>query len=74
MRVLYAGDALIPARYSRQYITQTISRYGNTVVEEMGADVDLVVAGRLATQSVEAARELGVDLVYEFELFPFLRR
>jgi rubrerythrin len=74
MKVLYAGDALISTRYSRQYITQTISRYGNTAVEEMGADVDLVVAGRLATQSVEAARELGVDLVYEFELFPFLRR
>lgn len=74
MKVLYAGDPLIPGKFSRQFIRNTVEWYGNEIVEDMGAHVDLVVAGRLAISTVEAARELGVDLIYEFELFPFLRR
>jgi hypothetical protein len=72
--VVYKGDPLLPNRYARAYIEDTIKNYGNRLAEDVSAEVDLLVAGRLATDTVEAARELGIPIVYEFELFPFLRR
>ncbi|HHN46730.1 MAG TPA: hypothetical protein ENN09_04740 [Planctomycetes bacterium] len=72
--VTYKGDPLLPNRFSRPYIEDTIRSYGNRLMEEITAETELLVAGRLATIPVEEARELGIPIVYEFELFPFLRR
>lgn len=72
--VVYKGDPLLPNRFARVFIEETVRSYGNKLVEDISAEVKLLVAGRLAPDAVEAARELGIPIVYEFELFPFLRR
>lgn len=72
--IVYKGDPLLPNRFSRHFIEDIITWYGNGLEKDISAEVDLVVAGKLATDAVDAARELGIPIIYEFELFPFLRR
>ena len=70
LRFTVAGE--YPIKYTAEGIKVVVERYGARVDEEMTAKTDFLIAQKLADAPVKLARELGVKVFYEFELFRFL--
>ena len=61
-------------RYKEEDIIKTIKRYDGEVLPELTARTDFLIAGRWATEDIKKAREMGVPVFHEWELFRFLER
>lgn len=70
LRFTVAGEE--PIKYTAERISAVLERYGAQVDEEMTAITDFLIAQKWSEAPVKLARELGVKVFYEFELFRFL--
>ena len=59
-------------RYKEEDIAKIIRRYDGIVDAQLTARTDFLVAGRWATGDVKKAREMGIPVFHEWELFRFL--
>lgn len=74
---LYAisGQALIKRKaYSREAIKEAVVFHGNTVADQVSAKTDVLIALRGDVDVVKKAKELGIVIVYGFELFRYLEK
>ena len=59
--------------YAQEEIIRTIKGHGGVIDDEVTATTDFLVSQRWAQEHVKKARELGVPVLYEFDIFDFLR-
>lgn len=71
LRFVIAGQ---PIRYEREEIERRLAFYGATIEEELATTADFLIAqsGPKAMAEVQKAAELGVGVLYEWDLFRFL--
>jgi len=74
LRYAVKGQALLPEKFGRDYIIDLIGWHGATVEDEVSARSDYLVAGKWASEDVKKARELGVKVLYQFDLYEFFER
>ena len=59
--------------YSQDEIVRTIKEHGGVIDDDVTATTDYLVSQRWSQEHVKKARELGVPVLYEFDIFDFLR-
>ncbi|MCX7804845.1 MAG: hypothetical protein N3A38_06605 [Planctomycetota bacterium] len=64
-------------KYSKSYIERVIKEYGGQIRDISGPDsigpgIDFLIAQREAKEEVKTATNMGIKVLYEFELFRFL--
>ncbi len=70
-----SGQALIKRKdYSRAAIKEAVEFHGNTVADQVSAKTDVLIALRGDVDVVKKAKELGIVIVYGFELFRYLEK
>ena len=74
LRFAVKGQALLPEKFGRDYVIDLIRWHGAIVEEDVSARTDYLVAGKWASDDVKKARELGVKVLYQFDLFEFFER
>jgi NAD-dependent DNA ligase len=68
-----AGEALVP-RCEAGRLAAAVRWHGGEVDARVNAGTDVLLAGRWASEQVERARELGVEVFRHFQVLRFLRR
>ncbi len=71
LRFTVKGDDHIA--YTPEEIVRSIKWHGGIVDDEVTATTDYLVSQRWAQDPIKKARELGVPILYEFDVFRFLR-
>jgi hypothetical protein len=75
LRIAVKGDQENPVHpdFPFQLFVNAVRRHGNILDEEVGAQTDLLLAGKFAQAHVRKARELGLRILHHSEVFNFLR-
>jgi len=74
-RYAISGAPLLKRKdYSREAIKEAVKFYGNSVDESVSAKTDVLIALRGDVDIVKKAKELGIVVVYGFDLFRYLEK
>jgi hypothetical protein len=73
LRFAVKGEAL-SSRYKEDDVLEAIRWHGGKIDSEIGAGTDVLLRGKWADEESRRARELGLKVLYHFEVFDFLRK
>ena len=73
LRFAVKGDPL-HTNYKTEDLMSAIRWHGGMIDPDVGAQTDVLLAGKWATEESRKARELGIQVLHHYELFNFLRK
>ncbi len=74
LRFAAKGQAVLPEKFARDYVIDLVRWHGGIVEDDVSARTDYLIAGKWASEDVKKARELGVKVLFQFDLFEFFER
>ena len=73
LRFAVKGDPL-HTNFRTEDLMTAIRWHGGVIDSDVGAQTDVLLAGKWATEESRKASELGIHVLYHYELFHFLRK
>ena len=73
LRFAVKGDPL-HINFRTEDLMSAIRWHGGLIDPDVGAQTDVLLAGKWATEESRRARELGIKVLHHYELFNFLRK
>ncbi len=73
LRFAVKGDPLHTS-FGTEDLMAAIRWHGGVIDPDVGAQTDVLLAGKWATEESRKARELGIRVLHHYELFNFLRK
>jgi len=63
----------LSTQYKTEDFLSSIRWHGGVIDAEIGAGTNVLLSGKWALEDTRRARELGIEILYQFQVFDFLR-